>query len=278
MVTLADRCFSDQVRGSLPVGHADDVEHPADQDLYAHLKNGDSCFVYNSLQMSTTSLWVRDMQKPQDGGVICAVIDLKFRSTTPTEEQWYAVIITRLIEDVGLAETVLLFSSWWKSLTKGARHSESEQLWIAQVHAARATQQARIATKKTQLAEPEARKAKKAPAKADETRRLADEQTRIAKQELESSEKLQSSLEIQEMQRVRGRLYERSGQWADRELGPQAQISQRRFQSDMGLIVTGKLKSITEACIKNVDDDLKTLQPGRGIKPPEAIFRRGERS
>lgn len=102
-----------KVGGSLESDDAFYVECAADHDLYAHLLAGDPCFVFNSRQMGKSSLRVRTMRRLRERGVVSLVIDPQSRGTSPTEDQWYAGTIKRLIEDGGLAEAVP-FSAWWK--------------------------------------------------------------------------------------------------------------------------------------------------------------------
>ncbi|MEM8506116.1 MAG: AAA-like domain-containing protein, partial [Cyanobacteria bacterium P01_D01_bin.1] len=105
--------------GSLPLEDQTYVVREGDRQLYEALREGEFCYVLNSRQMGKSSLRVRTMQRLQEEGITCVVVDLSAMGTESTQSAWYKGLAYRIMRNFRTVRTVdgsaLDWRGWWKA-------------------------------------------------------------------------------------------------------------------------------------------------------------------
>ena len=121
--------------GFLEEGTPTYVERKADGELYAELKAGQFCYVFNARKTGKTSLQVQVQSKLEKVGFACSVIDLEGKDTHETTlEKWYNGLLKDITKELKLEVNLsdwIKDNSWLSPLDRFSEFFES--ILLAQI-------------------------------------------------------------------------------------------------------------------------------------------------
>jgi WD40 repeat protein len=115
------------VGGTLPANAPSYVERKADTDLFAHLMDGQFCYVLTSRQVGKSSLMVRTAIRLRDAGRRVAVLDLTKVGMNLSAEQWYDGLLVQLGRELDLEDEL---DDFWTGTDTAVQRMGPMQRWM----------------------------------------------------------------------------------------------------------------------------------------------------